>query len=205
MAAIVYSNGSHPWRQGDRVVEVFRSGLVKVTDTYLTPTSSAQTDAEAFAIGTEITGVSQSVDTVKVYPEPQIKDSNNGFSTIVVTGYGRTRTTPTSEPRLESAFGYEIVLDGDGNLVSDSTRTLTRTAFVCRYVIMDDEDPVLDFSALESQVRLYDANGDSFPLNRAGWTLSLAKTYAFSDSTYYGNFTEVVMVIQYTPTWTRTQ
>lgn len=205
MAAIVYTNGLQPWRQGDRVIETFRSGLVKVTDTYLTTTSTVQDDVKSFEIGTVIAGVDQSVDPVKIYPEPQIKVSNNGFSTISVTGYGRTRTTPTIEPRLELSVGYEIVLDSEGNLISDSTRTLTQTAFVCRYVIMDDEDPVLDFSALESQVRLYDENGDSFPLNRAGWTLSLAKSYGFSDSTYYGNFTEVTMVIQYTPTWRRTQ
>ena len=205
MSAIVNTNGEQPWRQGGRTTETFRSGLIKVTDVYLTPTTSAQTDAAAFALGTVITGVTQSVDDVKVYPEPQIIDQGDGFSRIVVTGYGRLKTSPTTEPRLEAAVGYEIVIDGDGNQTSENTLTLTRTAFVCRYIIMDDEDPTLDFSALESQVRLYDSTGAVFPLLRTGWSLTLAKTFAFSDSTYYGNFTEVVTVIQYTPTWTRTE
>ena len=203
MASIIFKSGSPPWRQGGRTVETFRSGLIKVTDTYLTTTDTAQSDLAGFAVGADITGVNQAHDGVKIYPEPQIRDNGDGFSTISVTGYGRMRTSSTSEPRLVEAVGYEIELDSEGALTSERTIPLTKTQFACRYVIADGEDQIIEFSDIEGRIKFYGSGGDAFPVIRSGWNLSLAKTYSFSESTYFGSFTEVVTVVNFTPTWTR--
>lgn len=203
MAAIVFKSGSPPWRQGGRTTETFRSGLIKVTDTYLTPTSTVQADLGGFAVGDAISGVTQAIDGVKIYPEPQIKDNGDGFSTISVTGYGRSTTGFIVEPRLVEGTGYELTVDSDGNLTSEETIFVTMTAFVCRYTVMDGEDLLANGTkSLIDKFRMYDRDGNEMPLGQAGKSVTVATRLAFSDSTYYGSFTEASLVVSFTPTWT---
>ena len=202
MASIIFKSGSPPWRQGGRTVETFRSGLIKVTDTYLTTTDTAQSDLAGFAVGANITGVDQAHDGVKIYPEPQIRDNGDGFSTISVTGYGRTRAASgfTVEPRLTPGTLEQVTTNTDPvtfmkTLVSTSQIPCTKTDFVCRYVLADGEAFLFsEFSMLKSRFVAYDSEGTEMGFK------TLAQTVNQPESSYFGSFTEITAVVVYTPT-----
>ena len=198
MAAIVYKANGSPWRQGGRTTETFRSGLIKVTDTYKTPIADIVIGLAGFTVGTEITGVTQAYDTVKIYPEPQWKDDGDGFATISVTGYGRTRAARsfTIEPRLTTGFLNELTMDGEV-LSSERTVPITKTDFVCRYVLSDSEDSLFnEFASLRSRFIAYDSDGNSLAYD------TLTITVELSESSYFGSFTEVTAVVVFQPTLT---
>jgi hypothetical protein len=203
MAAIVYKSGSPPiWRQGGRTVETFRSGLIKTTDTYKTPIADIDESLATFAVGSAITGVSQAYDGVKIYPEPQWKDDGDGFATISVTGYGRTRPASgfTTEPRLTPGLLEEITtsLDPDPSgapLVTTRQIQCTKTDFVCRYVLADGEEFLYgEFSTLRSRFIAYDREGEKLAYSR------LTQAVSQPETNYFGSFTEVAAVVVYQPT-----
>lgn len=187
---------------GGRTVEAFRSGLIKTTDTYKTPIEDIDASLATFAAGSSITGVSQAYDGVKSYPEPQWRDDGDGFATISVTGYGRTRpaTGFTVEPRLTPGLLEEITtnIDPDSSVVSlVSTRQIqcTKTDFVCRYILADGDEFLFDaFSTLSSRFIAYDRAG-----GRLGYT-RLAQAVSQPETNYFGSFTEVTAVVVYQPT-----
>jgi hypothetical protein len=198
MSTIVFKTEGAPWRQGGRTVETFRSGLIKTTDTYKTPIAEIDSSLATFAVGDSIEGVTQAYDGIKIYPEPQWKDDGDGFATISVTGYGRTRAATgfTIEPRLTTGELFELTLENDV-LVSDRSVPCTKTDFVCKYVLSELEGFLFnEFESLESRFIAYDSNGA--PLSYS----TLAQTVTLSESAYFGSFTEVTAVIVYTPTLT---
>lgn len=203
MAATVYKTGpSTTWRQGGRTVETFRSGLIKTTDTYKTPIEDIDASLATFAVGSVITGVSQAYDEAKIYPEPQWKDDGDGFATISVTGYGRTRAASgfTVEPRLTPGSLDEITTNTDPITFATGLATTrqipcTKTDFVCRYVLADGEEFLFnEFSTLESQFIAYSKTGGRLDYNR------LAKTVSQPETNYFGSYTEVTAVVVYKPT-----
>ena len=183
-------------------METFRSGLIKTTDTYKTPITEIDASLATFTVGSAITGVSQAYDGVKIYPEPQWKDDGDGFATISVTGYGRTRAATgfTVEPRLTPGSLDEITTNTDPitfvtGLVTTREIQCTKTDFVCRYVLAEGEAFLFDeFSTLESRFAAYDIEGALL-----GYT-SLAKTVSQPETNYFGSFTEVTAVVVYKPT-----
>ena len=201
MSATVYKTGS-TWRQGGRTVETFRSGLIKTTDTYKTPIADIDASLATFTVGSAITGVSQAHDGVKIYPEPQWKDDGDGFATISVTGYGRTRAATgfTVEPRLTPGLLEEITTNTEPGtfietLVTTREIQCTKTDFVCRYVLADGEAFLFGaFSTLGSQFIAYSKTGGQLEYSR------LAKTVSQPETNYFGSFTEVTAVVVYKPT-----
>jgi hypothetical protein len=183
-------------------VETFRSGLIKTTDTYKTPITDIDASLATFAVGSLITGVSQAHDGVKIYPEPQWKDDGDGFATISVTGYGRTRAATgfTVEPRLTPGLLEEITTNTEPGtfietLVATREIQCTKTDFVCRYVLAYGEAFLFGaFSTLESQFIAYSKTGGQLEYSR------LAKTVSQPETNYFGSFTEVTAVVVYKPT-----
>ena len=205
MSPTVYKKGTSPWKQGGRTVETYRGGLIRVTETYITPSSTVENDIKKFSVGSQMDNVEQAVDGVYVYPEPQWKDNGDGFSTISVTGYGRTTTDYITELKLEESTAYETETL-DGVLVSVKSLPITITSFVCRYVIKDSEESLLNFDRIDSMVRFYSSDGNSinYYKNNNGSSESktnITRTFAFSDSSYYGKFTEAAVVIRFAVTW----
>lgn len=196
----IYQSTPGPWKQGGRSVETFRSGLVKVTQDYLCKTETVTTDTPAVGSTMDSTGT-PAIDGIYVYPEPQTTDNGNGFSTIRVTGYGRTRTGYIYEPKLEPGEAYVVELT-DGVLTSTVTEIYTKTAFVCRYTLKGGETPNLNFTALRNQFKMYDSDGSLVNFNEQGASTELAQTFAFQESNYFGTFQEWVTVVNYTPTRT---
>lgn len=96
MSAIIYEKQPLGlYATGDRTVSTFPSGLVRVEQTFVCRTSAAATHRAALAVGTNMPGGSApAIDGLKIFPEPQEKHRDDGFTEFIVSAYGRTSITP---------------------------------------------------------------------------------------------------------------
>jgi hypothetical protein len=95
MPAIIYEKTPGGlFATGERTISTFRSGLVRVEQTFICPTSAAATHRAALAVGSDMPGGSApAIDGLKIFPEPQEKKRTDGFTEFVVSAYGRVNTT----------------------------------------------------------------------------------------------------------------
>jgi hypothetical protein len=108
MPAIIYQKTPGGlFATGERTVSTFPSGLVRVDQTFICPTSDAATHRAALAVGNDMPGDSApAIDGLKIFPEPQEKKRDNGFTEFIVSAYGRVSTNGTiNESRQTVRFG----------------------------------------------------------------------------------------------------
>ena len=197
MAAIVYKSGSPPWRQGGRTIETFRGGLLKVTDTYKTPTSDISASLATLPEGTALNEIYQSYDYDQawIYPAPQWQDNGDGFSTISVTAYGRTTAEGVVEELMQLSELVTTTQQGDGTIVSTVTDTVLASVFTVKFTRRSGETSYLpDLSALEP--RAINTDGTYVPF------LGSTRNISFSSVAYYGYFTEVTLTVGFSLTQT---
>ena len=79
---------------GDRTVSTFPSGLVRVDQTFVCKTSAAATHRAALEVGTDMPGDSApAIDGLKIFPEPQERKREDGFTEFIVSAYGRKNSS----------------------------------------------------------------------------------------------------------------
>ena len=88
--------------QPGRAVNTFPSGLVRVDQTYLGLTSQATTHRATLAVGNDMPDGDSSpcIDGLKIFPEVQERRREDGFTEYIVSAYGRNKSTPTIERRV---------------------------------------------------------------------------------------------------------
>jgi hypothetical protein len=95
--------------QGDRTVSTFPSGLIRVDQSFICPTTDAASQRALLPVESNFPGGNEpSLDGIFVYPEIQEKRQPDGFTEFIVSGYGRTSDTlqnqqKTINTRLTSA------------------------------------------------------------------------------------------------------
>lgn len=97
MSAIIYEKTpSGLYTTGDRTVSTFPSGLIRVDQTFVCKTSAAATHRGILSVGSDFPNDSNlfSFDGLKIFPEPQEKHRDDGFTEFIVSAYGRTSITP---------------------------------------------------------------------------------------------------------------
>jgi hypothetical protein len=104
MPAIIYQKTPGGlFATGERTVSTFPSGLVRVDQTFICPTSDAATHRAALAVGNDMPGDSApAIDGLKIFPEPQEKKRDNGFTEFIVSAYGRVSTNSTINESIKS-------------------------------------------------------------------------------------------------------
>lgn len=92
---IFTSNPTALIAQRGRTVNTFRSGLVRVDQTYLGLTSQAATHRATLAVGNDMPDGNSSpcIDGLKIFPEAQERRREDGFTEYIVSAYGRVNTT----------------------------------------------------------------------------------------------------------------
>lgn len=87
----IYKASPPPWRTGDRTIQTFPSGLLRVDHTYVVPSADVSSHYATFAAGQALTDASApAIDGLFVFPDPTISEAGDGLSQINVSGYGRT-------------------------------------------------------------------------------------------------------------------
>jgi hypothetical protein len=198
----IYKSGTGNWRQADKSVQISRSGLVKVEQSYMTPTSSVESDVASFPIDGVLSVSSPAIDGLYIYPEPQWMENAGGFSKINVSAYGRTRSTYTIEDQIKPGTGFQTdTTPGTPPTVTQTEVSLLKTYFVCRYVKSATESSPINASGLESRFKLYNTDGTDYPVFRTGYTTVLVPSFEFSEAVNFGHWSEWTVVITFTPTW----
>lgn len=114
-----------------RVVATFPSGLVRIDQTYICPTSSADLGRASLTVGSSLPDQNQSpsVDGLFIFPTTQEVEREDGFTEFKASAYGRT-STAMSTPVLvqDSATYYNSKLkffNVSASIVIESSRALT--------------------------------------------------------------------------------
>ncbi|MBU6182627.1 MAG: hypothetical protein KGR46_07440 [Verrucomicrobia bacterium] len=76
---------------GSKIVKTFPSGLVLVSQEYAVPRGQEDTYAAAFAVGQPLAVDSPAIDGLYIFPEPEWRDSGDGFTRLTVSAYGRSK------------------------------------------------------------------------------------------------------------------
>jgi len=87
---------------GQRTVSTFPSGLIRVDQSFACKTSAAATHRATLAVGASFPGDSYpAIDGLKIFPDPQEKRRDDGFTEFTVSGYGRLNTVGTQKTEFK--------------------------------------------------------------------------------------------------------
>ena len=112
---------------GDRTVSTFPSGLIRVDQTFVCRTSAAATHRADLAVGADMPGGSTpAIDGLKIFPEPQERKRDDGFTEFIVSAYGRVRTSfynPSAQTVRQRISNKGFVIVNGGALSSVTATT----------------------------------------------------------------------------------
>lgn len=95
---------------GQRTVTTFPSGLIRVDQSFACKITAAATHRATLAVGANFPGDSYpAMDGLKIFPEPQEKRRDDGFTEFAVSGFGRSNATgrTTFEFKFFSETAYK--------------------------------------------------------------------------------------------------
>jgi hypothetical protein len=195
MTAIIYQKTPGGlFATGERTVSTFPSGLVRVDQTFICPTSDAATHRAALAVGSDMPGGSApAIDGLKIFPEPQEKKRDNGFTEFIVSAYGRTNTVgrTTFEWNTFSESGTLKLNIGTANERSYSVTAILRNK-------VKKAEKVILLSEVNTLV--FDESGATTPVKIDGMYGNTGISYwsvgvTSYQSTQYGNFVEIIYIV----------
>lgn len=197
MATKIYASSPAPWEDGGPEIEQWESGLIRLTQNYLVPTTDKVTHLNSFAKGSEfIDANTPATDGLFIHPEPKCVDLNNGFSRIIVTAYGRKNSYSFDMTYSRITFTYQTV-------VAEETVDVTREFLVPTYRVMwvtrQGEIPSPSFLAdLKYRDPVYVIDPDTQSLTP--WPVnSRTIDYNTSPGTGYGEMQEQVYNVDIAP------
>jgi hypothetical protein len=186
MPAIIYQRTpGELFATGERTVSIFPSGLVRVEQTFICPTSNAGTARYQLAVGSNMPGDSQpAIDGLYIYPDPQEKNRSDGFTEFTVSAYGRINTTGT-ETLEWNVFSLSGTDPANNIQVTGIYKNQTK-----RVQLVLNEFEIADLSFDESSATT-PVLIDGFNILNIRWTRGVASY----QSTNFGVFTEVTYSI----------
>jgi hypothetical protein len=95
--AFQYFGKSTPIEQGNKAISTYPSGLCLVQQSYIIRKVDEEIYRNEFVSGSTLYIISPAVDGLYIFPEPQWRDSGNGFMEIAISAYGRSNTIGKTE------------------------------------------------------------------------------------------------------------
>lgn len=113
MPAIVYQQTAGALvPQASRTVATFTSGLVRVDQSFICPTTAEATHRASLAVGSEFPGDSTpALNGLKIFPDVQEIRRGDGFTEFRVSGYGSTTETGRNVKYYNKVFENEFIGD----------------------------------------------------------------------------------------------
>jgi len=193
--SIIYEqtpNGLYP--TGQRTVSTFPSGLIRVDQSFACKTSAAATHRATLVAGSDFPGDwYPAIDGLKIFPNPQEKRRNDGFTEFTVSGFGRVNTTGLSTFEWKT-FSESGTIKTNIGTVNEQSASVT--------AIMRNKAKKVQKVFLPSEVSsiVFDESGATLPAlidglagNTGGSYYSLGVTNF--QSADYGHFVEVTYII----------
>jgi hypothetical protein len=197
--AFQYFGKSTPIEKGDKTVSTYSSGLCLVQQSYVIRKIDEEIYRNEFASGSTLDIVSPAVDGLYIFPEPQWRDSGNGFMEIAISAYGRSNTIGKTEI---SAILRNVQLNLR-NVTSDIV-SVERTNAIVSYlklkvVVQSGTFPEINVSDLRDLIII--RNSDGSDLELAGYTTSVYFNLAITryDITNFGYWDELTITIEPEP------
>jgi hypothetical protein len=195
MPAIIYQKTPGGlFATGERTVSTFPSGLIRVDQTFICPTSDAATHRAALAVGSDMPGGSTpAIDDLKIFPKPQEKKLDNGFTEFIVSAYGRTNTVgrTTFEWKTFSESGTLKLNIGTANEMSYSVTAILQNKVkkVEKVILLSEVNTLFfDDSGATTPVKIDGMYGNT---SYSIWSLGVTSY----QSTQYGNVVEIIYII----------
>lgn len=106
--------------QGDRTVSTFPSGLIRVDQSFICPTTDAASQRALLPVESNFPGGNEpSLDGIFVYPDIQEKRQSDGFTELIISGYGRTQETLQNQQKrvnnIKTEASIAFALPGTDN------------------------------------------------------------------------------------------
>jgi hypothetical protein len=179
---------------GTKSIKSFPSGLVLVSQQYAVPKGyegvavpKGYEGAGEFRVGNLLKISSPAVDGLYIFPEPEWRDSGDGFTRITVSAYGRSRL----QPQIETSFilgTYRFYDLFYGTAYYAGTRQSTNGVYTVRKVIPSSVPPPLSPPQITTP---YVAPYGGVPFVESG-SVALSLIRSNTTTTNFGNWTEVV-------------
>ena len=171
---------------GQRTVSTFPSGLIRVDQTFTCKTSAAATHRATLAVGASFPGGSYpAMDGLKIFPEPQEKRRDDGFTEFMVSGFGRTNAAgiDTYQWKTFSQSGSTTTGDKVTAIMRNKTKKVQKV-----------------FLSTEVGSIIFDESGATLPVIIDGISGNMGQSYyslgvASFQSADYGHFVEVTYII----------
>jgi hypothetical protein len=193
MSYTIYTKADSPIViAGSKIVKTFPSGLVLVALEYAVRKGEEDRYASIFQVGNPLSGEisvdSPSISPLYIFPEPEWRDSGDGFTRIFVTAYGRSSLQGPVETNY--IFGTYRLTDLQ-NIVYGIRDSLNGT-YTVRRVIPSSESPTFSppqiATPFVAPAPLYStpfASGDNTKLRLARFGTTMNN---------YGSWSEIVDV-----------
>lgn len=196
MPAIIYektANGLYP--TGQRTVSTFPSGLIRVDQTFVCRRYAEQTHRAALAVGADFPNerFPAGLDGLKIFPEPQERRRDDGFTEFIVSAYGRVNNTGRTTFEWKT-FSENGTLKVNAGTPFEASNQVT--------AILKNKTKKVEMVVLASEINnlVFDKSGATTPVKIDGilgnvgnpiWSLGV-KSY---QSTNFGSFIEIVYII----------
>ena len=191
MSITIYeSTPSGLYATGDRTVSTFPSGLLRVDQTFVCRTSAAATHRADLAVGADMPGESApAIDGLKIFPEPQEKHRDDGFTEFIVSAYGRINNTGRRTFEWNTFSESGTLKENIGTEYEESvavTAILKNKTKKVEYVVPASEinNLVFDESGATTPVKIDGLYGN---VNVPYWSIGVISY----DSTNFGSFLEI--------------
>lgn len=206
--------------QPGRTVATFSSGLVRVDQVFICPTTDEETHRAALVVGGEFPGDSSpSLTGLKIFPEPQENRRGDGFTEFRLSGYGSTieggRNVKYSQRTYTHTFIHNT-LDPDYALSPlFGTGTLT-VIFVLQDIRGEIVGKLTNGSGINLEIPLEELDVISMSAS-TGWTMEsltnsfisaasggkIYATFRWKDNNIDGSFNRVRLTVSVSPVaWT---
>ena len=180
--------------QPGRTVNTFPSGLVRVDQSYLGLTSQATIHRALLSIGNDMPDGNSSpcLDGLKIFPAPQERRREDGFTEYLVSAYGRKNDTGLTSIKWEIfQASHTISSGGESSTIEGIFKQKVVTIL---QVLTEIEESNYSFSA-DSIALPYPQliNGDA----STEWANVFEKGVASFSSTNYSHFREATIIINH--------
>ena len=129
MPTIIEQTPNGLYKQPDRTVATFPSGLVRIDQTYICANAAEATHRATLAVGNELPDDDgyPAIDGAFIFPHCQQVRRGSGFTEFVASAYGRTSTAPTN-------FITSVVQIGDPTTAAATAISFKVLNFTCDVV-----------------------------------------------------------------------
>jgi hypothetical protein len=136
----------------ERNVQTFPSGLVRIDRVYACRKTLADRFRRDLAVGNPLPfdDGAPAIDGAFIFPDPQEVVRDDGFAEFRVSAYGRTKTTPTIEPRIANQTRRAVLLGINGVALLTQTIALFRKTVTA--TVVSEQLPTLNELSLSQDL-----------------------------------------------------